>query len=124
MSAAPRLPRSGRCLVLALDGLGDMVLRQPLLRGLADAGYEVHVLVQAGHERLLRFLDERLRGTPAPLSWTSPPTVATVHALFDVVRKGVVKVQVRQTYPLREVAQAHRDLQARKTTGSTVLLVE
>jgi ADP-heptose:LPS heptosyltransferase len=81
------LPRSGRCLVLALDGLGDLVLRQPLLRGLADAGYEAHVLVQAGHDALLRFLDDRLRGIPAPLSWTNPPTVATVHALFDVARR-------------------------------------
>src|SRR5216117_3102927 len=87
MSAAPRLPRSGRCLVLALDGLGDIVLRQPLLRGLADAGYEVHVLVQAGHERLLRFLDERLHAILAPLSWTSPPAVSSVQALFDELRR-------------------------------------
>lgn len=81
------LPRSGRCLVLALDGLGDLVLRQPLLRGLADAGYEVHVLVQAGYEGLLRFLDERLRGIPTALSWTSPPAVAAVHALLDRLRR-------------------------------------
>jgi ADP-heptose:LPS heptosyltransferase len=77
------LPRSGRCLVLALDGLGDLVLRQPLLRGLAEAGYEVHVLVQAGYEGLLRFLDERLRGIPTALSWTSPPPVATLHDLLE-----------------------------------------
>jgi ADP-heptose:LPS heptosyltransferase len=80
-------PRSGRCLVLSLDGLGDMVLRQPLLRGLADAGYDVHVLVQEGYEPLLRFLDERMRGMPAPVSWTSPPTVAQAHALFERVRR-------------------------------------
>ncbi len=67
--------------MVALDGLGDLVLRQPLLRGLADAGYEVHVLVQAGYEGLLRFLDARLRGIPTALSWTSPPTLATVHDL-------------------------------------------
>jgi NADPH2:quinone reductase len=42
--------------------------------------------------------------------------------LFDVVKKKVVKISVNQTYPLRETAQAHRDLEARKTTGSTVLL--
>jgi len=73
--------------VVALDGLGDLVLRQPLLRGLADAGYEVHVLVQAGYEGLLRFLDERLRGIPAALSWTSPPAVATMHDLLDQLRR-------------------------------------
>jgi NADPH:quinone reductase len=42
--------------------------------------------------------------------------------LFDVVKKKVVKISVNRTYPLRESAQAHRDLEARKTTGSTVLL--
>jgi NADPH2:quinone reductase len=42
--------------------------------------------------------------------------------LFDVVSRGIVKVAVNQTYPLREIAQAHRDLEARKTTGSTVLI--
>src|SRR5947199_3696259 len=43
--------------------------------------------------------------------------------LFDVVQKGAVKIQVNQTYPLSQAAQAHRDLQDRKTTGSTVLTV-
>jgi NADPH2:quinone reductase len=33
-----------------------------------------------------------------------------------------VKIEVNQRYPLREVVQAHRDLAARKTTGSTVLI--
>lgn len=43
-------------------------------------------------------------------------------ALFDVVEGGHVKIAVNQTYPLAETEQAHRDLEARKTTGSTVLL--
>lgn len=42
--------------------------------------------------------------------------------LFDIVRSGKVKIEVRQRYPLAEVAQAHRELEARKTTGSTVLI--
>lgn len=42
--------------------------------------------------------------------------------LFDVVRRKVVDVKIGQTYRLSEVAQAHRDLEGRKTTGSTVLL--
>jgi len=42
--------------------------------------------------------------------------------LIDVVASGAVKITVGQTYPLAETAQAHRDLEARKTTGSTVLL--
>jgi len=42
--------------------------------------------------------------------------------LFDAVLTGAVKIEVNQTYPLKDAAQAHRDLEARKTTGSTVLL--
>lgn len=42
--------------------------------------------------------------------------------LFAVVKKGAVKITINQRYPLREAAQAHRDLESRKTTGSTVLL--
>ena len=43
--------------------------------------------------------------------------------LFDVVAAGIVKIEIGQTYKLKDVAQAHRDLEARKTTGSTVLVV-
>jgi NADPH2:quinone reductase len=42
--------------------------------------------------------------------------------LFEVVTSGKVRIEVNQTYPLREAAQAQIDLAARKTTGSTVLL--
>jgi NADPH2:quinone reductase len=41
--------------------------------------------------------------------------------LFAVVQSGAVKIRIDQHYPLAEVAQAHRDLEARKTTGCTVL---
>ena len=43
--------------------------------------------------------------------------------LFDVVQSGAVKIAVNQTYPLSEAARAHRDLEARKTTGQTVLTI-
>jgi NADPH2:quinone reductase len=42
--------------------------------------------------------------------------------LFAMVTSGRVKIEVNQRYPLREAAQAHIDLEARKTTGSTILL--
>lgn len=42
--------------------------------------------------------------------------------LFDMVKSGKVKIEINQTYKLEDAAQAHRDLEARKTTGSTVLL--
>ena len=52
---------------------------------------------------------------------TREATQVMADELFDVVRSGAVKVRIDQRYPLAEVAQAHRDLEARKTTGSTVL---
>jgi NADPH2:quinone reductase len=60
------------------------------------------------------------------------PTLATYTAkradlekvaadLFDVVRSGAVKIEINQTFPLKDAAAAHIALEARKTTGSTVL---
>jgi len=42
--------------------------------------------------------------------------------LFAVVAGGIVKNNVNQRYPLKDTARAHRDIEARKTIGSTVLL--
>lgn len=47
---------------------------------------------------------------------------ACANELFDVISSAAVKIEINQTYPLKDAAQAHRDLEARKTTGSTVLL--
>jgi len=47
--------------------------------------------------------------------------LANAEDLFKVVSSGAVKISVNQTYPLKDAAQAHRDLESRKTTGSTVL---
>ncbi len=49
--------------------------------------------------------------------------VAMAKELFDVVLSGAVKIEVNQTVPLKDAARAHRDLEARKTTGSTVFTV-
>lgn len=49
--------------------------------------------------------------------------LAMAEDLFNVVLSGAVKIEVNQTYPLQDVVVAHRDLQARKTTGSTILTV-
>lgn len=43
-------------------------------------------------------------------------------ALFDVVGSGAVKIEVNQRYPLKDAAQAHADLESRRTTGSTLLV--
>jgi NADPH2:quinone reductase len=53
---------------------------------------------------------------------TGRERAASAKALFDVVLDGAVKITVSQTYQLRDAVRAHRDLEARRTTGSTVLL--
>jgi NADPH2:quinone reductase len=40
-----------------------------------------------------------------------------------MVSSGKVKVEVKQRFPLKDAAEAHRQLEARKTTGSTILIV-
>ena len=52
---------------------------------------------------------------------TRESTQAMADDLFAVVASGRVKIHIDQRYPLAEVQQAHRDLEARKTTGSTIL---
>jgi len=42
--------------------------------------------------------------------------------LFEMVASGKIKIDVRQRYPLAQAGQAHSDLEARKTTGSSILL--
>lgn len=48
--------------------------------------------------------------------------VAMAAELFEVVVSGKVRLEINQRYALKDAAQAHRDLEARKTTGSTILL--
>ncbi len=60
---------------------------------------------------------------PTLMTYTADPAdlQKTAAELFDVVASGAVKIHVNRTYALADAAQAHRDLEARKTTGSTVL---
>ena len=53
---------------------------------------------------------------------TREATQAMADELFEVVGSGAVKIRIDQRYALADAAQAHRDLEARKTTGSTVLM--
>jgi NADPH2:quinone reductase len=48
--------------------------------------------------------------------------VATANELFEVVKSGAVKINVNQTFPLKDAAEGHRALESRKTTGSTVYI--
>lgn len=62
---------------------------------------------------------------PSLMAYTATADALRANAadLFVMVESGKVKIAVNQTYPLRDAALAHRDLEARKTTGSTVLIV-
>ncbi len=52
---------------------------------------------------------------------TREATQAMADELFAVVMSGAVKIRIDQRYPLADVQQAHRDLEARKTTGCTII---
>jgi NADPH:quinone reductase-like Zn-dependent oxidoreductase len=47
---------------------------------------------------------------------------AAAERLFDAIRRGIIEISVGQHFPLREAAAAHRALEARETTGSTLLI--
>lgn len=81
----------------------------------AVAPVNIGILAQKGSLFLTRPTLVNYTGTREDL-------LTAARELFAVVKKGAVKITINQRYPLREAAQAHRDLEARKTTGSTVLL--
>ena len=53
---------------------------------------------------------------------TRADLLETTNDLFAMVSSGKIKIEISQSYPLREAAQAHRDVEARRTTGSVVLI--
>lgn len=61
---------------------------------------------------------------PTLMSYTETreELVGSARALFEVVESGAVKVEIRRRWPLREVAEAHRVLEARGTVGSSILV--
>lgn len=61
---------------------------------------------------------------PTLMTYTAGREDLLTHArdVFEVVEKGVVKVEIGRTYPLSDAARAHRDLEGRRTTGSSVFL--
>jgi len=62
------------------------------------------------------------RPTLASYTSTRAELEATAKDLFDIVLSGHVKIEVKHVYPLQDVQQVHRDLEARKTTGSVVMV--
>ena len=77
--------------------------------------FEVGVLAQKGSLYVTR-------PTLATYTSTRADLEATAEELFDVVLTGKVKTEIHHTYALGDARQVHRDLEARKTTGSVVML--
>ena len=118
----------GKGVPVVYDGVGkdtfmdslDCLAPRGLLASFGNASgavppVNIGILAQKGSLFLTR---------PTLISYTSTreELVKAAAELFAVVKSGKVRISINQTYPLAEAAQAHRDLEARKTTGSTVLL--
>jgi NADPH2:quinone reductase len=81
----------------------------------AVAPVNIGILAQKGSLYLTR---------PTLVTYTSSRAdlEATSKSLFDVVKSGKVKIEITARYKMADVAQCHRDLEGRKTTGSVILL--
>jgi NADPH2:quinone reductase len=79
------------------------------------AAFNIGVLAQKGSLYLTR---------PTLFTYASTPDKLRAMAaeLFALLREGKIKADIRQTFPLRDAAEAHRALESRKTTGATILL--
>ncbi len=79
------------------------------------APFEAGILAQKGSLYLTR---------PTLVTYTAVRSdlLATANDLFEIVASGKVTIEVSRTYPLADAAQAHRDLEGRRTTGSLLLI--
>lgn len=119
---------TGEGVAVVYDGVGkttfmgslDSLRRRGMLVTFGNASgavppFDPLLLSAKGSLYVTRPVLDHYAGTRAEL-------LALGNALFDVVLSGKVKIEVNQTYRLADAAEAHRDLEARKTTGSTVLV--
>lgn len=126
--AAVKTITGGRGVDVVYDGVGQATFMQSLdcLRPMGTmvsfgqssgpmAPLDVGILSAKGSLFLTR---------PSLMAYTAQREDLLAHArdLFAVVEKGAVQITIGQTYPLEAAAQAHQDLEARKTKGSTVLI--
>lgn len=103
-----------------LDGSIDSLRQRGLLVSFGNASgpvppIDVGTLSQKGSLYLTR-------PTLFHYTMTAEDLARTASDVVDVISKGVVKIDIHQRYSLRDAPQAHRDLEARKTTGATVLI--
>src|SRR5262245_20040584 len=112
-----RIHPAVKVLVLALDSLGDLMLRQPLFAGLAR-GSEVTVVVRPGLEAMLPLLDPRLRVVTAPFAYREQPDVERTRTLLaDLGRLAPELVVQAQFDPMRPAEWMMRSLSSARTAG-------
>ena len=119
---------SGRGVDVVFDGVGkatfeaslDSLARRGLLISYGNASgavgpVDIGILARKGSLFVTR---------PTLFDYYTSRAEIETHAgrVLDLIASGVIKVNVDQHYALKDAAQAHRDLEARKTTGSTVLV--
>src|SRR5215813_4330465 len=118
----------GKGVPVVYDGVGKATFQASLeslaVRGMFVSFGNASGAVPAFEPILLSAKGSLFFTRPTLMSYTitREELAASAKALFDVVLSGAVKIEINQTYPLKDAAQAHRDLEARKTTGSTIFL--
>ena len=127
---APRVREitGGKGVAVAYDSVGRMTFEGSLL-SLAPRGVLASYGEASGEPdplppRRLGQLGSLFLTHPSLGNYTATrqDLLATTNDLFDVVRSGVVKIDVSRTYPLADAARAHADMEGRRTTGSIVLV--
>ena len=119
---------AGRGVPVVYDSVGQATFMHSL-DCLAPRGHMVSFGQSSGAVAPLNISELSARGslsltrpTLASYTGTRPELLAAARDLFDVVAAGVVRIEIGQTFPLAETREAHRALEARATSGSTVLL--
>ncbi|PKP72370.1 MAG: quinone oxidoreductase [Alphaproteobacteria bacterium HGW-Alphaproteobacteria-5] len=118
----------GRGVRVAYDGVGEATFAQSL-DCIAPLGLLAAFGASSGPIPLLDVQSLAAKGSlfvtrPGIGTYMAAPEAlqASASALFDVLATGAVKIDIGRTYALRDGAQAHADLEARRLTGSTLLL--
>ncbi len=120
----------GKGVPVVYDGVGQATLMQSLdclsPRGLLVSFGNASGPVQAFDLGTLAAKGSLYVTRPTLMAYIASDSdfAATAKDLVAIVKSGKVKVRINQRYNLSDAAQAHRDLQDRKTTGTTILLPE
>jgi len=109
----------GRGVDYVCDAVGVTTIEKSM-KAMAHHGVLVSFGAAAGPVPPERYL---IKGTLPGYTKTREQLLASAEDLFAVVRSGAVRIEINQRYALKDAAQAHTDLEARKTTGSTIFVI-